>query len=442
MHILCVGLNHHTAGINLRERLSFSEDSVRSALARIGCGSDAFPGCIKEMVILSTCNRVEIYAVSTVEDYSTLEDYIEEVKAVPRATFSRYLYCLSGLEAVNHLLRVSAGLDSMVIGEHQILGQVAGALEVARSQRSAGPILTRLFQTAIRAGKRARTETAIGQNPASISSMAVRLAEMVIPDLKMASILVVGAGEMAELAVESLRKRGSNTIKVINRTQARARLLAERWGGEAAAYEQLSEALKAADVVITSTGAPHTIIREKMVSEVMASRAARPLVIMDIAVPRDVEPDVAHIRGVMLYDLDSIQENLEDSLNGRAREIPQVERILDEMQEEFDAYLALLDVFPIIAQLHQRAEEIRQVELEKTLRRLPNLSDREREHLSALTQSLVKKILHPPISRLRNAAGSPEALEFAEAARELFDLEAGQVASDRAESGKRGGLPG
>lgn len=419
MYILCLGLNHQTAGLNLRERLAFSDEQLKSTLARLGCGNGACPQAISEMVILSTCNRVEIYAFSSDPSFDALEDFLEEVQGVSRNEFSIHLYRLRGADAVTHLLQVAAGLDSMVLGETQILGQVTRAFELARGQNAAGPVLSRLFQTALHAGKRARAETGIGQNPASISSVAVRLAQQTVASLPAAQVLVLGAGEMAELAVEALRKRGVTRIQVVNRTLARARRLAGRWDGEAATFEKLPLALGQADIIITSTSAPHTIISPEMISK---ARSGRPLVIIDIALPRDVDPAVGELPEVCLYDLDNLQAHLEKSLARRESAVPQVEVIINEVQAEFNEYIHMLDVFPLIAELHQRAESIRQVELEKTLRRLPELTEAERQHLQAMTRALVKKILHAPITRLRASAGGPQAAEHTAAARVLFAL--------------------
>jgi glutamyl-tRNA reductase len=423
MYIHCLGLNHNTAEVSLRERLAFREETIKAALARLGCGSGTQPDGVSEMVILSTCNRVEIYAVAPQAAFPALENFLAEVQGTPVDSFRRQVYRLGNQEAVKHLLRVAAGLDSLILGEPQVLGQVMHAFELARGQNVAGPVLSRLFHTALRAGKRARTDTAIGHNPASVSSVAVRLAEQVVPDLSAARVLVIGAGEMAELAVEALRIRGASELEVLNRTLARADELAKRWGAKAATFERLQEALSAADIVITSTGAPHTVLAEELVSAAMAPRQQRPLVIVDIAVPRDVDPGAGQLPGVRLYDIDDLQARLERSLTERAREVPRVEKILEEMQAEFSQYLQLLDVFPLIAEMHQRAEAIRMMELEKTLRRLPSLGEAERNHLAAMSQALVNKLLHAPITRLKSAAGGPEAAVYAAAARELFALE-------------------
>jgi glutamyl-tRNA reductase len=378
------------------------------------------------MVILSTCNRVEIYAVASQTDFKSLEKFITEVKGIQVSEIEPHLYRLLDDAAVKHLFRVAAGLDSLVLGEPQILGQVMSAFELARSQDATGPILSRLFQSALHTGKRARSETAISHNPASISSVAIHLAEQVVPDLRTAQIGVVGAGEMAELAVEALRKRGVSRIQVVNRTHERARQLAERWGGESATYEELPQVLHRADILVTSTGAPHTIIHPETILPAFQDRQSRPLVIIDIAVPRDVDVEVGEIPGVRLYDIDRLHQYLENSLARRAHEVPFVESILEEEQAAFMNYMRTLDVIPLIAEMRQQAEAIRQAELEKTLRRMSDLTPEERQRLEALTQALVKKILHTPITRLRSESGTPLAASYAAAARNLFGLDATQ----------------
>ena len=423
MHILCLGLNHRTAEVALREQLAFSEEAAKAALARLGCGSDPQAGPVSEMVLLSTCNRVEVHAVSARIDFQPLEEFLADTKGVLLEELSRHLYQLADQQAVNHLFRVSAGLDSLVIGEPQILGQVMSAFELARSQNTAGPVLSRLFQAALYTGKRARTETSIGSNPASISSVAVHLAGQVVQSLPEAQVVMVGAGEMAELAVEALRKRGVSRLLVVNRTLERARLLAGRWGGEASTFEQLPEALCRADILIASTGAPHTVIHTDQVQAAMRLRSERSLVIIDIAMPRDVDMEVGELPGVRLFDMDALHQRLAHSLMQRTHEIPRVETILDEEGAAFMEYLRALEVLPLIAEMREQAEAIRQAELKKTLRRLSGLTPEERQRLEAMTEALVKKLLHAPISRLRAEAGTPLAAEYAAAARRLFGLD-------------------
>lgn len=423
MIIHCLGLNHETSTIHLREQLYFSEDQIAPALARYGCGPQKYTSPISELVILSTCNRVELYAVASSLAFDELEQFLAEAQNIPRQNFSEHLYHLTNEEAVEHLLRVAAGLDSQVLGEPQILGQVTRALELARSQGTTGKILSRLFQTAIHAGKRARTETRISHNPASISSVAVRLIAKLVSDLKNAQITVLGAGEMAKLAVIALGKRGVSHIQVVNRTLERAQRLAKMVNAQAATFERLPEILSQTDVLITSTGAPHTLISPKMVTSALQGRPDRPLVIMDIAVPRDVDVRVGEIEGVFLYDLDDLSGRLEESIRLRSQEVPKVKRILEEEQANFMGFFASLDVLPLIINLRQRADEIRQCELEKTLPRLSHLSPDEQETVIAMSKSIVKKILHTPTVRLQSEANSPQAAEYANLARFLFGLD-------------------
>ena len=423
-HIFCLGLNHRTADLSLRERVAFSEEDIRAALARLGCGQNGSrPPQVAEMVILSTCNRTEIYAASPAEDlFPTLEAFLADAKGLPPETLHGHLYRYRDEEAVAHLFRVAAGLDSLVLGEPQILGQVTRAWELARGQGTVRAVLGRLFQTAVHAGKRARTETAIGQNPASVASVAVRLAARVVPELPSARVLVLGAGEMAEQTVKALRRRGVAQLRVMNRTLLRAQALAKRWGAEATTFEHLEAGLTWADIVITSTGAPHTLVHRRHLEKILPGRQERPLIFLDIAVPRDVDPDVADLPLVSLYSLDDLQHHLEDSLAARKAAVPQVEAILAAEQAEFIAYLHTLDVAPIIRALRDQAEAIRLAELEKTLRRMPHLSEDDRRRLDALTRAIVNKLLHTPTVKLKEAALSPRAAETASIARRLFGL--------------------
>lgn len=422
MHIHCLGINHTTASISLRERLAFSEDSLRAALARLGCGG--MENAFNELVILSTCNRTEIYAVFDRPEADDLELLLSETRRIPVGEFQRHLYHHVDEDAVRHLLRVASGLDSLVLGEPQILGQVTSALELARGAGSSGPLLSRLFQSAIHAGKRARTETHIARNPASVSSLAASLAERSVRNLANAQIVILGAGEMAELAVEALRKRGAVKVLVLNRTLEKAEMLAKRWQAQASTFERMGEALSAADVLIASTGAPHTIINPGIVERVMLERPTRPLVMIDIALPRDIDSSCNEIPNVKVYDMDSLHTRLEHSLAEREAEVPKVEAILNEEQAGFMAYFSSLDMLPLIVEVRQQAEAIRQAELQKTLRRLPDLSEVERARVEALTMALVKKLLDAPTNRLRAQANTPTAPEYAQVARTLFGLSA------------------
>lgn len=420
MHILCLGLNHTTAPLRLREKLTMDESIIRISLARLACGHIATP--LNELIIISTCNRIELYATSNRFVFAQLEAFLSEITDVPTDVIHAHSYHFQDMSAVRHLFEVAAGLDSLVVGEPQILGQVTRALELARGQNTAGSVLNRLFQAAIHAGKRTRTETAISRNPASVSSLAASLSERVVHKISDSQVVILGAGEMAELAVEALRKRGAQKILVVNRTLERTQMFVQRWRASATTFENLHTALASADILISSTGAPHLIISPEMVNDIMIHRADRPLVLIDIAVPRDIDPDVATIPHVKLYDIDNLNAQLENSLAERTAEVPQVRNILEEELELFQSYLNSLNMLPLIADMRQNAEMIRQAELEKTLRRLPDLTETERDHIEALTQALVKKLLHAPTHRLRAEAASPNASEYAAIVRTLFDL--------------------
>ena len=419
MYIHCLGLNHTTAPVHIREKLSFSEDQVRAALARLGCGGIH---SVAELIILSTCNRVELYAVSSQNSFSALENFLSETRGVSIGELKQHLYHFADAEAVAHLFKVASGLDSLVLGEPQILGQVTHSLELARGQNTTGSLLNRLFQSAIHTGKRVRTETAISRNSASVSSLAASVAEKNVRDVKQAQVMVIGAGEMAELAVEALRKRGVEKIRVINRTLERAQVLAQRWGAESATFEFLHEALSEADILISSTGAPHIILSADMVRLAMQSRPNRALVLLDTAVPRDIAPEVAEIPHVKLFDIDHLNTHLEQSLAARAAQVPLVEEIVAEEINEFLDFLNSVEMLPLIADLQRQADSIRRAELEKTLRRLPDLTDIERTRIEAMSIALVKKLLASPTTRLRAEATCPHAPEYAAVARTLFDL--------------------
>ncbi len=423
MIILCLGLSYHTAPVELRERLTYAPAALKAALARFGCDHQSHPAGLKELVILSTCNRLEVYAVAANENWPALLDFITETRQVPMADFEPYLYRYAQIEAVEHLSRVASGLDSMILGEPQILGQITSAFEEALGHDAAGPILSGLFRAAIHTGKRSRTETAISHNPATVSSVAVKLAEASIGNLPKAHVLIVGAGEMAELAVKALRARGVTQLAVVNRTHERARRLAEHWGGQAHTFEQLGEAMTAADIVITSTGAPHTLITLDVVRSVMQHRPDRPLVLIDIAVPRDIDPDVRNIANVHCHDIDDLQSHLSGAVTGREREVPHVRAIISEEVSAFMEWMQSLEVKPVIAELRAKADAIRQVELDKTLRRLPNLDKDGRECVEFLSESLVSKLLHDLTLRLKAEAGNGHAAEYASAVRYLFALD-------------------
>ena len=388
MQILCLGLSHHTAPLELREQLNFSPADLQTTLTRFRDGRAVRSDEISELAILSTCNRLEVYAVLPAvpesdtdndhpEDVSfeRLHDFIVETRGLSAAIFEPHWYRHVGLQAVEHLCRVATGLDSMVLGEPQVLGQVAKAHETARAHSATGAVLAALFRTAVRAGKRARTETAISRNSASISSVAVRLSQQIVGALDQVDVLVVGAGEMGQLAVKALHARGVQSISVANRTGRRATELAAQWGGQAYSFDQLQEAIRAVDIVITSTDAPNTIITPDLVQKVIERRAGRALIFIDIAVPRNVDPAVGKLPGVQLFDMDDLQFELEGSLAERQAEIPLVENIIAAETTAFEVWLKEREALPVIRALRRKAEAIRRQELERTLRLIPDIDE-------------------------------------------------------------------
>ena len=420
--LICVGVSYRTASLSLRERLAVSPDAVAAALARFGCGRDERPSAISELVVLSTCNRIELYAAGGNGADQALVELIEESTSVPGAELMPALYTLTGDAAVRHLCRTAAGLESMVIGEPQILGQVSEAFAAAAAQGAAGHMMSTLFRGAIRAGRRARSETAINRNPTTVSSVAVKLASTALKDLGSASVVVVGAGEMAELAVSALHYRGVNDICVVSRTREHADRLSARVGGRPLALERLQDALEDADVVITSTSAPHHVITRDMVSTAMSCRPDRPLLIIDIAVPRDVDPAVATVPNVSYSDLDVLEQRINDGLHEREAEIPRVEAVVEEETGECIAALRQLDVQPLIADLRGHTDQVRQATLDQARRHFAHLSDADRAHIEAFSESLVNRLFHQPMQRLRQEARNGQVAGYAMALRHLFGL--------------------
>jgi glutamyl-tRNA reductase len=422
MRVLSLGLSHRTAPVELRERLSYTPQALSATLARFGNGHDTRPPGFEELTIVSTCNRLELYAASRETDFEPLIDFVAETTSVPRNEFMDCMYSFADEDAALHLCRVAAGLDSMVLGEPQILGQITEAYSVALAHGAAGSVLSQLMRGAIHAGKRARTETAISRNPATISSVAVKLAEGVVTDLRSAHVLVIGSGEMAELALIALRSRGVSRVTVVSRTLENGYALAERFGGETLTFDRLGDALATADIAIGSTAAPHIVVDVPMVEAAMRHRPDRPLFFIDIAVPRDIEPGVARIPNVHLYDVDDLQDHLKSHIAERQGQVPHVEAIVREEADLFLDWLRRLDVTPVIAELRAHAEIIRRAEVEKALRQFAHLDEADRRKIEALTQAILNKILHEPTVRLKAEASRGRAKEFAAAVSHLFGL--------------------
>ncbi len=431
MHILIIGLNHKSAPLNLREQLSFSSSTLCAFLNKIrqpyltAETSPPIPTVLNETVILSTCNRMEYYAVTP-----NLEQAREEIITrlsrtfdIPDEAFRPHLYEWNDELAVDHLMRVAAGLDSMVLGEAQILGQVVSAYQIATAHHTVGRLFSRLFEMAIHTGKRVRNETAIGMNPASVSSVAVHLARQYLGNLSSKTVMILGAGNMGLLTIKAVLKFGVGKMLIVNRTRANADKLAAQWNATAMTFEQLEAGLQQADLIVASTGAPHTVLHRAQVAKIMATRPQKPLLIIDIAVPRDVDDEVDAIPGVHLFNLDHLQTQVEDNLNARRQEIPYVERIIAEEKISFLNWLHSLDVIPTLTQFRKQFEAIRQQELARTLHRLSDLDKHEQELVVELSHRLLNKFLHRPTVRLRKEAAHGNGIMYTTALQELFDLE-------------------
>lgn len=420
MHVVVVGVSHPSAPLAIRERLALAPEACAGLLARaLSAGAD-------EAVVLVTCGRTELYAArrNSAPDPVALASLLAETGRAPLESLQPYLEQRRGRDAIVHLLRVASGVGSLVLGESEILGQVARAHESAAREGMSGPVLGRLFGTAVRAGRRARDETAIGAKAISVPSVAVQAALRALGTLEGRVVLVLGAGETSELAVRALMARGAALPIIMNRTLARAEALAAVFGTRAEPMDRLLPTLAGVDVVVSSTGAPRALLSADDVRRAMRAREGRPLAIVDMAVPRDVDPAVRDLPGVHYFDLDDLARAAEENLNGRRAEVPRVEAIVTEETERVIEWMRTTSVTPTIASLRSRAEEIRQAELTRALRRLPHLSERERRALEAFSKSLVKKLLHDPTSALKAEAGN--GAELTHALRRLFALDAGE----------------
>ena len=393
MRLLLVGTSHRLAPVEIRERVALDPEGEAALASRLGESGEA--------VCLSTCNRTELYLAASDTDAAgeRATDELAELGGIPRAELEPYLYRLEQEAAAAHLFRVSGGLDSLVPGEGEIQGQVRSAYE----RGAVGPLLDRLFRQALHAGKRVRTETAIGESPASVASAAAALAAQVFGDLAGRRILVIGAGKVGEHAARNLVKRGAELSFVANRTVDRASSVAEQFGGAALPLERVEQELADADIVVSSTSARNQILSAQQVERVLPARKGRPLLLVDLAVPRDLDPAIKALHGCFLYDIDDLEAVVEETLSGRRGEAIRAEEIVAAEGERFGEWLGSLEVVPAIASLRERAEAIRRGELAKAGPRLADLSDRERQAVDSLTNQIVNKLLHQPIMRLKEA---------------------------------------
>ncbi len=423
MNLIVLGLSHKTAPVEQREKASLSEKEARALLRELLAG-----GTVSEAVALFTCNRTEVYA--TVADPLAAEDAVSEAlvahSRISADELSCARYVLRDERAAAQLFRVASSLDSMVVGESEIQGQVRAAWELGAEESATGPILNQLFRQALEVGKSVRTQTHIGSGSSSVPAVALDLAEDVLSDLPGRRVLVIGAGRMAEATAHALVAHGVHEVAVVNRTVGTARELAARFGGRGVGFDELASELERADIVISSTDAPHPVLLPDVIGPVMAGRPDRKMVIVDISVPRDVDAAVAGIPGVALFDIDDLERVVEANLNGRRREAERGEGFVIGAVQGFSAWRRGLKAAPAITSLRERAESIRQGELARLDGQWDGLSEADRARVEALTKGIVNKLLHEPTVRVRAAAeeGDGEALRHLESLRHLFGLEA------------------
>ena len=419
MSVVVIGLNHRSVPLDLLERMTIDDSRLGKALHDVASREH-----VSEAVVLSTCNRTEIYVVAEKFHgaYADLRNFLSEMAYLPPEDFADHLYVQYDDDAVAHLFAVTSGLESAVVGEAEILGQVRRAWERAQEEDTAGSSLNLLFRHALEVGKRARTETGISRHIASVSTAAVAMAAERLGSLAGRRILVLGAGEMGEGMVRSLVAAGVADVRIANRTWERAVELADQLGGAAVRLADLNESLAEVDLLLTSTGASSIMLEHGDLARVMAARHGRPLLIVDVAVPRDVDPTAADLPGVTLLDMDDLRTFADAGLAERQGEVAAVRRMLVEEVERFVSVSTAREVAPLVAGMHERGEAVRSAELERYRSRLGELDARQIEALEALTKGIVAKLLHDPTIGLKDAAGTPRGERLAEAMRDLFDL--------------------
>ncbi len=418
--ILTLGISHKTAPVALRERLALPEGRAAGFLREL-VGDPA----VDEAVAISTCNRTELHLIvrDAVEaENVALSALSREAGIAPTELLGR-IYSLRGIEAVRHLFSVVSGLDSMIVGEAEVQGQVKRAYELALVEGVTGPVANRLFRDALAAGKRARTETAISRSHVSISTVAVQLARAVLGELNTRRVLVLGAGEQGQLTAAALHASGARTIFIANRRYDRAIGLAQRFGGEAVRFDELPAQLVDADIVVSCTASPHQIVGHEEMAVVAEQRQGRPLLLIDIAVPRDIDPSCRDLTGITLYDMDDLQREVARNMTGREAEAELAQLIIEQEVKRFEAWLAGLDVVPTIAALRARGEEIVESVLADNERRWESISDADRDRVGAMARSIVSRLLHEPTLRLKRSSEDDGAYVFVQALRELFGLE-------------------
>lgn len=418
--IVLLGLNHKTAPVELRELLAFSKQEAVAVLEGLQKCPD-----INEVMLISTCNRVEVLLTtsSSINAVNSVKTYISEFKKIPISKFENALYMHDGEEAVRHIFRVASSLDSMMVGEPQILGQIKDAYLTTILKKTSSVILNRLLHKTFFVAKRVRSETGIGDHAVSISYAAIELARKIFGNLEGKKVLLVGAGEMAELAVEHLIRNRVGEIFVANRTFERGVELANRFKGKAIRIEEIPDCLKVVDIIISSTGSPNFVIVRDQVKGVMRSRRNRPIFFIDIAVPRDIDPDINRLNNAYVYDIDDLKGVIEENIKDRNKESIKGERIVDEAVISFKQWFESLDVVPTIVALRNKIDSIARSEIDKTLRSLNHLSDNDHQAIHRMTNALINKILHDPTLFLKSDGCHGDRFAYIDLTRKLFNLD-------------------
>src|SRR3990167_7603106 len=401
MNLIVVGLSHKTAPVEIRERLSFPAQTIGEPLNRLCTAYE-----INEGVIISTCNRVEVFAVTRDIEKGLwqVKKFLSDYHNIPLEELDEHLYTYTAEDAVKHLFRVCAGLDSMVIGEPQILGQAKDAYGYALQHKTAGVIMNKLFHKAFSVAKRIRTETKIGSSAVSISYAAVELAKKIFGTLQGKSVMLIGAGEMAELAARHLLSNGVQEVLIANRTYEKAIEVAKSFNGTRIMFREFTHYLKKVDIIVTSTAAPRFIIRPEQIDEVIKERKNRSMFFIDISVPRNIDPLINNIDNIYLYNVDDLQGVVEANLKERAKEAKEAESIINEELGNFHRWVKSLDVVPTIVALKKKFEEIRKGEMEKALSGMNNLQEKDKETIDAMTKKIINKVVHDPVTHLKKEA--------------------------------------
>ncbi|MBM7653050.1 glutamyl-tRNA reductase [Neobacillus cucumis] len=420
MHIVVVGLNYKTAPVEIRERLTFNETDLVDAIKQLN-GKKS----ILENIIVSTCNRTEIYAV--VDQLHTgryyIKEFLSEWFGIEQSEFSPFLFVYEDENAVDHLFNVTCGLNSMVLGETQILGQVRTSFMLAQEEETIGSVFNHLFKQAITLAKRAHSETDIGANAVSVSYAAVELAKKIFGSLENKHVLIFGAGKMGELAAQNLHGNGVKKVTVINRTFEKATALANRFNGVARDVAELEKSLAEADILISSTGAKDFVISKELMANVEKKRKGKPLFMVDIAVPRDLDPRIAELENVFLYDIDDLEGIVEANLQERQKAAAKIRLMIEKEIVDFNQWLGMLGVVPVISALREKALAVQAETMESLERKLPNLSDRDIKVLNKHTKSIINQLLKDPILQAKELAARPDADQAMELFMKIFNIE-------------------